>query len=499
MVAPARVALALGAAAVAAALAPAAARAQAGDGAAAAIGAAVEASIRERPLLHSARVGIAVVDVATGRELYARDGDGGYSVASNAKLATAAAALARLGPDFRYETAVYADTFDAASGTVRGDLIAVGRGDPSLDADDLRRLARQLRAAGVRRVTGGLALDDSYFDAEALPPHFDEQPDEHASFRAPVSALALNFNAVAIVVRPGAKAGAPAVVSVDPPNDYVRVAGGVATTRSGRQRVSVVPVARPGALEVKVAGRVRADSGVRRYRLRVPDPFAYFGAALRHALAAEGIQLRRRTVVRATPSPQALRLAAVASPPLAVLVRGMGKYSNNFVAEMVFKTLGAESRAEPGPATWRDAQRAVRDFLVADIGLADGSFRLENGSGLFDATDMTPRQLARLLRAAYRDFRYGPDFVAALAFGGADGTLSERFVDGPADRQVRAKTGTLDGVSALSGYVAVDGARPLAFSILVNDVPDARGALRDARGLQDDIVEALIAWLREPP
>ncbi len=468
------------------------------DDPAAAIGAVVEAGIRERGVLHNARVGVSIIDITTGRQIYGRDADGRYNAASNAKLATIAAALSRLGPDFQYETTIYADQWDRSS-TVKGDLFVVGRGDPSLDNEGLARMVSQLQRAGITRVTGGLVVDDSYFDNEVLPPHFDEQPDEQKAFRAPVSALSLNFNAVAAVVRPGPRTGAPAVVTLDPDNDYVSIVNKVSTIKTGRTRLHVKVTEKRNSIEMKIVGRIRTDSTPRRIRRRITHPFEYFTSVLRHVLADHGIRLGRRKAKRGPPPPSATPIASVTSRPLGTLVRGPGKFSNNFMAETIFKTIGAESLDDVRPATWADAQAATAQFLVDDVGLPDGSFRLDNGSGLFASNELSPQQLATILRVAYRDFRYGPELVSSLAFAAADGTLSERMAEGPGERQVRAKTGTLSTVSALSGYVAVDGTRPLAFSILVNDIPERRGSLRAARSLQDDIAEALVLYLRTPP
>ena len=464
---------------------------------AAAIGVAVEAGIRGRGVLHNARVGVSIIDITTGQTIYERDPDGRYNAASNAKLTTMAAALSQLGPDFQYETTIYADQWDRSS-TVKGDLFVVGRGDPSLDNEALARLVSQLQRAGITRVTGGLVVDDSYFDGEVLPPHFDEQPDEQKSFRAPVSALSLNFNAVAAVVRPGTGSGAPAVITLDPDNDYVTIVNNVSTIKTGRTRLHVKLTEHRNSIEMKLVGRIRTDSTPRRVRRRITHPFEYFGSVLRQVVAHHGIHLGNRTAKRGSPPPSATPLASGTSQPLGVLVRGPGKFSNNFMAEAIFKTVGAESLNDVRPATWADAQLATKQFLVQTVGLPDGSFRVDNGSGLFASNELSPRQIATVLRVAYRDFRYGPEYVSSLAFAAADGTLSERMAEGPGERQVRAKTGTLSTVSALSGYVAVDGTRPLAFSILVNDIPKRSGSLSAARSLQDDIAEALVIYLRTP-
>jgi D-alanyl-D-alanine carboxypeptidase/D-alanyl-D-alanine-endopeptidase (penicillin-binding protein 4) len=469
----------------------------------------IDSLLGQRPELASARVGIAIVDLTEGAVLYERDADAPANAASNTKLVTATAALALLGPDFHPRTVVYGAPVDGR-GVVRGNLVVRGGGDPSLDLAALRDLCDQLAASGVRRVKGGLVIDDSYFDRVDEPPHFDEQPDENAAFRAPVSAAALTFNAVTLVVRPGPRAGADAQLGVAPPGDYVRVTGTVATVAAGRTRLAVDLRPQPGSLELHVRGQIRLDAGERSFRHRVHEPWHFFGAAFQAALRERGIRLDRRRLTRGPAPARAIPLATREGPSVAELVRNLGKHSNNFVAEMLLKTLGAEliaagpaattagaaatAAGSPRPATWADGQAAVRRFLIEEIGLADGSFRYDNGSGLFDSNRFSPRQLCTLLVRAYRDFRYGPDLLASLAIGGVDGTLATRLVGGPAERRVRAKTGTLATVSALSGVVATDGARPIVFSILINSIPERREAVTAARALQDDVVEALIRY-----
>ncbi|HEY8145861.1 MAG TPA: D-alanyl-D-alanine carboxypeptidase/D-alanyl-D-alanine-endopeptidase, partial [Kofleriaceae bacterium] len=182
------------------------------------------------------------------------------------------------------------------------------------------------------------------------------------------------------------------------------------------------------------------------------------------------------------------------SEPLAVLVRGLGKYSNNFVAETLLKTIGAVKRPDQHkPATWDDGLVAVRGWLEGTVGWKKDGYYYGNGSGLFASNRFSPRELASLLAAAYRDFRFGPDYVASLSIAGVDGTISRRMSRGPAAGLVRAKTGTLSGVSTLSGYAALDGRAPLVFSILVNGFSDEQA--NSARVLQNEICEAMIPFL----
>src|SRR5690606_1049029 len=145
---------------------------------------AVEAQLGSRATaLGSARVGIAVRDLATGKLVYARDADGAYNLASNTKIITAAAALAALGPAFTWRTGIYVASFDPTTGKVPGNVFVRGGGNPGLDTGDLDRLAADMARAGIRQVRGRLIIDSSYFDGDDSPPHFDEQPDEQAYFR----------------------------------------------------------------------------------------------------------------------------------------------------------------------------------------------------------------------------------------------------------------------------------------------------------------------------
>lgn len=455
--------------------------------------------ISERPELAEVRVGIHVAEAVTGRVLHGRDSAAPYSVASCAKIITAAAALAILGPDFRARTEVLAEEIDPG-GVVLGDLYFRGRGDPGLGRADLDRLANDLALAGITEVRGRLIIDDSYFDDQILPPHFDEQPDENASFRAPVSALSPSFNAFAVVVRPATSGQGPAVVTIEPPGDHAVIEkNDLITQASGRNRIRLQSTIKRGRANLSLSGQLRADVAMRRFRQRVPDPRVYVGSLFRDALAERRITIRGRRVARGQTPETATALAWTDSAPMAVQVRGLGKHSNNFVAEVLLKTIGAETRAEPGPATWRDGLDAVQEFLHDRVGLERASYRYGNGSGLFDATALSPDQLVRVLSAAYRDPRYGPDLMASLAIAGVDGTLRRRMQDGPASGLIRAKTGTLARVSALAGYAMSPGKAPLAFAVVINDLPDegkaGRVAKRQARDLQDRVAEALVSYL----
>ncbi|HVX94604.1 MAG TPA: D-alanyl-D-alanine carboxypeptidase/D-alanyl-D-alanine-endopeptidase, partial [Polyangia bacterium] len=239
---------------------------------------------------------------------------------------------------------------------------------------------------------------------------------------------------------------------------------------------------------VFVGGRVRLGSEPRTFYRRVVHPALFTGQTLRQILERRGIIIEKPTRVAAV-SPQGRRvLSTHESAPLAVVIQDLNKRSNNFMAEQVVRTLGAEIGGRPG--TWAKGLDAVGRYL-AGIGLPHGSYTMTNGSGLYDSNHFSPEQITTVLRAASRDFRVSAEFLSSLAVAGTDGTIAHRMAGTLAERYVRAKTGTLASVSCLSGFAGSPGHVPLVFSILMNDIPNAA----EARRAQDRVAEILVAYL----
>ena len=456
------------------------------------LNARITAAFAAEPRLAAARATVSIVDLATGAELVSRDADRAMSLASTAKLLTSAAALSVLGGGYRWRTAVYGAEPDA-NGMVAGDLTVRGRGDPLLSPADLDALAADVAARGVRSVDR-LVIDAGYFDDAVDPPHYADQPGETAYFRAPVASFGVARSAVGVVVV--ADPGGAASAALDPPaGDYLKLINKAVSVTRGHTRLVVEVKPRPDHVELTVSGQIRWGEGSWDVRKRVADPARFAGEVFRRALLAHGVKIKVRGLGYAAVPPAARLLAAHDSPPLTEVLRTMNKLSDNYLAESVLKTLGAETRHTPGPATWADGRAAMHAYL-ASIGMPETGYRADNGSGLFDATEVSARQLTTLLRAAYSDFRVGPDLIASLPVGGIDGTLARRWHGRAASGRVRAKTGTLDKVTTLAGYFAIDGRHPLGFAILVNDIPPGQRA--SARTAADDIIDALAAYLASP-
>lgn len=449
------------------------------------------AALAARPALARARITYHVVDLTTGEPLATRDGDQGMNLASNTKLLTSVAALAALGSGFRWRTAVYADPVDP-TGTVAGDLYLRGRGDPLLAVTNLETLAADVAARGVRTIEGRLVLDTGYFDAAVLPPHFDEQPKEQAAFRAPIASLGVARGSVTVTVV--AEPGGAATVTLDPDaGDYVTITKTeVTSVTEGHTRLRVDTKVEQGKIKLEVTGKIRAGEGSWEIRRRIEDPARLAAEVFRRALADRGVTIRGRAIATGTVPLTAKLVAVHDSATLGDVLRFMNKASDNYIAETVLKTVGAETRTTPGPASWADGLSAVRAQLGA-LGLTPGSYRADNGSGLFGASEVSAKQLVLLLGKAHADYRIGPDLVASLPVGGVDGTLARRWHGQPARGRVRAKTGTLDKVTTLAGYLAVDSGHPLAFAILVNEIPT--GKRGEARAMADEMVDVLAAYL----
>ncbi|HET6585223.1 MAG TPA: D-alanyl-D-alanine carboxypeptidase/D-alanyl-D-alanine-endopeptidase, partial [Nannocystaceae bacterium] len=451
--------------------------------------------IRARPLLAArAKIGVSVLDLTSGTELFAHGADQGMTLASNAKLLTSVAALGTLGGGFRWRTSAFiADrSLDETTGVVTGDLYLRAHGDPTLNVNDLRAIATEIAAHGVRTVNGNLSIDATYFDDVVDPPHFQEQPKERAYFRAPVASFGVSRSAflVNVIGEPGG--GAKVWIEPDA-GDHIKLAKvQVISVMTGRTRIKVDVKPKKDTLEIEVVGQIRLSDGHWWLKRRVDDPLRYAAEVFKRALAEKGVKITKKPIKLAPVPINARSLVAHDSEPLSSVIRDMNKASDNYMAESVLKTLGAETRATPAPATWADGVAAVQAFL-ARLGLPPGTYRYDNGSGLFAATEVSPRQLVTVLRGAYADYRIGPDLVGSLPVGGTDGTLARRWHDSAARGRVRAKTGTLAAVTSLSGYVGVDGAHPIAFSIVVNDIPT--GQKGPARAMADDMLDAIVAYL----
>jgi D-alanyl-D-alanine carboxypeptidase/D-alanyl-D-alanine-endopeptidase (penicillin-binding protein 4) len=431
---------------------------------------------------YGGHLGVAVLDTGTGELLAAQNDHRPLNPASTAKLFTAATALSVLHGSYRFETGLYGE----AKGGSASKLVLRGHGDPSLVTQDLWDMVQDLKGMGVKRVEGDILVDQRFFDDSFVPPAFEQQPNEWAYFRAPVSALALNSNTVRMTVRP-TSTESPALVAFDPPG-FVDIDGAVKTAAEGTpQNVRLELAVNGSRLTAHVGGVIAEKDHSIGFTRRADDPRLLAGYAMKALLHSAGIAVEGGVSLGGDSAKSILVLHR--SRPLSQLLYELGKDSDNFYAEMVLKTLGAEQKGRPAKSA--DGAEVVVKYL-RDIGALEEGMIIKNGSGLFDANRVTASGTVKLLRAAYRDPAISSEFVGQLAVGGVDGTLHKRFRELKDKRILRAKTGTLEATSALSGYVmGPPGKAPLAFAIVVNDVA---GKVSGTRAAMDKLIDAIVKY-----
>lgn len=426
--------------------------------------------------LQKTTVGIYAVDVKTGQVLYSRLANKPMNPASNMKLFTAAAALDKLGAQKTWETIVMTRRKDKG---VLKELMVKASGDPLLSADHMLGWAYTLKQLGVKRIDGDLVVDISAFDDKTIPPGFDQKP-EDASYRAPIGAFSVNFNASHVHITPGEN-GKPARVRLVPDNDHIKIVNEATTVAGKRASVRVKSITSGKGTVMKVTGKIGVNANEVVWRKRIDAPALHAGAVLVKRLKAMGIAFKGK--IRLGKVSSAVALIRHQSSPLTRAIWVMNKWSNNFIAEQLLKHLGAQADAA---STSEQGKQAITAFLKK-YKIDTKGMKLLNGSGLYTGNWVTPKQIVDLLRVMHKHPRRA-EFVASLPIAGVDGTLSRRMTKGQAHKNLRGKTGTLNQVSALSGYLTTASGRTVAYSIILNDPPTYAWRLRKQ---QDQLAEVL--------
>lgn len=421
------------------------------------------------PRLAGSHAGVVVRDPVTHEVLYSRNSDARATPASNAKLLTSAAALDALGPDYRFRTEA-STTAQQQGSALLGDLHLRGTGDPTMLASDYDSLAARIAASGIHEVKGRLVTDDDWFDKVALGTGW-AWDDEPYGYAAPVSALTVaantDFDAGSVTVRvsPG-QSGRQPEVRFDPPTGVLAVDNRARTGAPGSP--ATVAVTRDHATNrVLVTGSIPENAPPAEELISVPDPSAYAADVFTKALKAHGVSVMGASAGAIRGQPRVL--ASRDSMPLSQLVVPFLKLSNNGHAEVLVKTMG---RVVRGQGTWEAGLSVLADKIKA-LGVDPAALRLVDGSGLSSMDGVTPDQLASLLSAA----KSRPWFQAwydALPIAGmpdrmVGGTLRNRLRGTKAENNVHAKTGSMTGVTSLSGFVTAANHQRLVFSVIFND------------------------------
>ncbi|MBS1810159.1 MAG: D-alanyl-D-alanine carboxypeptidase/D-alanyl-D-alanine-endopeptidase [Acidobacteria bacterium] len=484
------------------------------------------ASLLDHPKFAPARWGVRII-TSDGRVIFERDADKLFMPASNMKLYTTAATLDAFGPDHKFKTSVYAAANVSRNGTMKGNLILYGRGDPNLSArfdltaegkpnpiDEylaadkitaIEKLADQIQARGIKVIQGDLIGDESYFATDGLGAGW-EWDDLQFYYGASVSALTVNDNAVTFTVKPATRAGQSPVITVQPITSYVKIINH-ATTGNGKDAKTHISINRPlNSNEVEFFGNIPPGAKDFSTEIAVYDPASFAATLLKEALARRKIRvlgrLQRMDAVARLQSPfdetKLTEIASIESQPMSVLLKVINKPSQNLHTEMMLRQLGElrgaprdlDDYGRPKSAESRGIE-VLKQFLTK-AGVDVSSLSLRDGSGLARQDMISPRSTSQLLLfmskhphfAVYRD---------SLPVAG-DGTLQRRMKGTAAEGKVQAKTGSLSYVRALSGYVTTKKGQMLIFSLLGNNYT---GAGADVTGVFDQICILLAEYENE--
>jgi D-alanyl-D-alanine carboxypeptidase/D-alanyl-D-alanine-endopeptidase (penicillin-binding protein 4) len=423
------------------------------------------------PVLTRALIGVRVESLRDGRVLYAKNDDKLVMPASNMKILTMAVAAERLGWDFRYETRLEA-AGPIVNGTLRGDLVVVGAGDPSIASADGRHAAifadwaAQLAQAGIRRVEGRLVGDDNVFDDEGIGAGWAWDY-LGAGYAAPVGGLSYNENMATLRIRPGRAPAEAAAIEITPPGHGLEIVNQVTTGAAGTPE-SIDVVRLPGQNRLTARGSVASAGTGSTQTVSVDNPTRFFVDALWRALAARGITITGNAIdiddTRIAPGGERRVLVRHQSPALSSLGAYFMKASQNFYAETILKTLG---RSAGGAGTADAGKKVVRDTLVS-WGIPTDAIVVYDGSGLSRYNYVTAGAIVQILKRMWATDQLRGPFAAALPVAGHDGTLSARMKGTVLDARVEAKTGTISNVRALSGYLETQSGERVVFSMIAN-------------------------------
>ena len=427
-------------------------------------------------------VSIHVRDVDSGEVVLRWEDDVPRNPASTMKLITTLVGLDVLGPTYRWRTEVHA-LGDIEAGTLKGDLLIKGYGDPFLVTERVWQLLRLLRQAGVDEIEGNLVIDDSHFEvADYDPGEFDNRP--LRAYNVAPNALLMNFKVVRYWFEPDNERNAVRVW-VDPPLDNLRVENRLALRRGhcgGYQR-GISIRANESVDTMTFSGRF--PTGCKRYAMdRTALSHKQFAFGLFKAIWREsGGRFDGGWLTGKAPE-DAEPLVVFDSLPLADVITRINKNSNNVMARQLLYTLSAEVLGPPG--TELGGRQVVENWL-RDTGIDFPHLLLDNGAGLSRDARVSAAEFGDLLEYAWRQ-AYMPEYLASMALSGLDGTLRRKFDDAALSGRAHLKTGSLDHVAAIAGYLQAASGRRFVVVMMLNHEGVHRGPGTEAQ-------HAMLRWL----
>lgn len=441
---------------------------------------AIEELMKRHDFLQSSEVGIVVYDLQTREERYVHQPDKLFRPASVQKIITGVTALATLGENHTYNTQLRY-TGDIVNGVLRGNLYVVGDYDAEFGRTDLFRLVEAVRDAGIRKIAGRLYGDTSFSDAPFWGPGWCWD-DASSTFMPYMSALILNKGALHVSAYPTSRGKRARIEAIPRATTYEIIN----ETQSKTPKAGVFQIERNWQAQgntIRLRGNVKTPI---HSRISLFDGARYFMDAFQAQLTEVGVSTSGTPIIGSVTPAEARLLSVIERPLTDILIEAL-KESDNLSAEALFAHIGAYGGGEKTTTNFIRSTRVVKEFIDAELPIDSEELKVADGSGLSPYNLVSPRQLLSFLTYAYDHPTLYNAFYNALPIAGVDGTLKRRMKNGTAFRQVRAKTGTITGISALAGYATGQSGQILAFVILHQNVLRAS----QARVFQDELCEIL--------
>ncbi len=421
------------------------------------------------------KLGVLVKSLSTDKKILEHNSNKLFTPASNQKIITSATALSLLGSDYRFKTEFYSGG-GIIDGVLYGGLYVKGYGDPTTTTQHLNSIVYELKKLGVKEIRGGITVDDSYFDDVRYGKGWKAEW-KGDFYSPPISALTLNHNTFEIKVYP-TKSGRVPAVELDPKGTNINIINkAITNSKKGGLTAKWLEEGKT----IMLQGRISPRSSFYSLKIPISSPDIYTGSALRRILVDAGIRVNG-FVGRGKVPKWAKLFYTHLSDPLNSIITEYNKNSVNIIGENIIKTLGAEFISAAG--SWEKGAQVISAFLNR-LGIKD-EFEIVDGSGLSPLNRVTPHAITEVLRYAYKNKLIGFQFLSSLPIAGVDGTLKERFKSSEVEGRVLAKTGYLNNVRALSGYVFTKSGDVLVFSILAN------GLGWKAKEFQNDLLSNLV-------
>ncbi|GJM07408.1 MAG: hypothetical protein DHS20C10_11420 [marine bacterium B5-7] len=419
-------------------------------------------------------IGIDIVDLRRNEVLYHRNDQRLYHPASTLKLFTALASLLALGPDYRFQTQIRA----------AGDDIYIRfSGDPTLTNVDLDTLAMQLRMKNVKHIKGNVYLDTTAMAGKSYGPGWmwDEL---NLCYAAPVEAVSVNHNCFRTVASTTWFSGKPVQLQDYPLKSYLPIRN-QAITASSDSNCDLDLRAAPDN-HYSLTGCLHKRTRSLALDVAINNPSLFAKQLLQHAFQQAGVSVHGKWLEKGTPKKSHL-ITAHRSQALRDIVIIMLKTSDNHIADTLFKTLATHQSHRAG--TWSEGEKAIRTILQKQAKLDLTKATIVDGSGLSRYNLVTPDELMQILTYAYHNFHLEPEFLAGLPIAGVDGTLRKRLLKTALSDQLRAKTGSMQGISTLAGYLEGKDKHRYAFVVMSNNFSVK---CHDLHKLEKKIVKALV-------